>query len=64
MRLDLNVPIEGEKVRDGFRIDKSLETLKILTEKGAKVVMIAHIENAETNSLKAIFEYIKEKNDN
>lgn len=42
VRLDLNVPMEDGRVSDTTRIDRSLPTIRDLTEKGAKVVLLSH----------------------
>jgi phosphoglycerate kinase len=43
VRADLNVPLEGGKVRDDFRISKVLPTLSFLQKKGAKIIVISHL---------------------
>lgn len=43
VRLDLNVPLDGENILDTTRIDKSLPTLKALIEKGAKIAIMSHL---------------------
>ena len=58
LRLDLNVPIVGEEVRDDFRIKRSLPTLQFLHEAGAKVIIISHLENDLTDSLSRIATHI------
>lgn len=42
LRADFNVPIEGDKVLDPFRIIKTLPTIKYLLKKKAKVVVVSH----------------------
>ena len=42
VRLDLNVPMAGGKVGDMTRIERSAPTVRELSQKGAKVVVIAH----------------------
>ncbi|KAF0146541.1 MAG: phosphoglycerate kinase [Rhodospirillaceae bacterium] len=42
VRADLNVPIKDGKVTDTTRIDRSAQTLKDLTAKGARVVVLSH----------------------
>src|SRR4051812_26078135 len=58
LRLDLNVPIVGEEVRDDFRIQKSLPTLEKLRSAGAKVIIISHLESDVTDSLSRVALYI------
>lgn len=61
LRLDFNVPIEKGEIVDDFRIKESIPTIQFFLEKGAKVIVLAHIENSEIDTLKPIFEYLKEK---
>ena len=42
LRVDLNVPMQGEKVTDTNRIIKVLPTLKRLSRAGAKVIILSH----------------------
>lgn len=44
MRVDYNVPLSDDgQIADDFRIAASLPTIKYLTERGAKVVLISHL---------------------
>jgi phosphoglycerate kinase len=43
VRCDLNVPIENGQITDDGRIRASLPTLKNLLDRGAKVVVLAHL---------------------
>jgi len=58
VRLDLNVPIINGEVRDDFRIKSSLPTLQFLKDKGARVIVISHIESEERDSLEIVSKYI------
>lgn len=42
VRADLNVPVQKGKVTDTTRIDRLVPTLKELTDKGARVVVLSH----------------------
>ncbi|PVB61901.1 phosphoglycerate kinase [Labrenzia sp. 011] len=42
LRVDLNVPMDGGKVTDATRIERVLPTIRELSGKGAKVVLLAH----------------------
>ena len=42
VRCDLNVPMQDGKVTDATRIERSAETLKELSGKGAKVIIVSH----------------------
>ena len=43
LRLDLNVPLLGDKITDTTRIDKILPTLKFLISKNTKIIIISHV---------------------
>lgn len=45
LRVDFNVPIEGGKIRDDFKIKATFETLKFLSNQGAKIILISHLAN-------------------
>ncbi len=42
VRVDLNVPMDGGKVTDTTRIERVLPTIRELSGKGAKVILLAH----------------------
>jgi len=60
LRLDLNVPIQNDTVTDGFRIQQSLETVNFLQKAGARIIVVAHLENKEHKSLDVVAEYAKQ----
>ena len=43
IRVDLNVPMEGDKVADATRIDRILSNLQEIASKGAKVIILSHL---------------------
>jgi len=43
LRSDLNVPLDGDTVRDASRIDAARQTLDFLRAKGARVVLASHL---------------------
>jgi phosphoglycerate kinase len=43
LRADLNVPLDGDTITDDRRITASLPTIRALTERGARVVVCAHL---------------------
>ncbi|TYC75835.1 phosphoglycerate kinase [Stappia sp. BW2] len=42
VRVDLNVPMDGSKVTDTTRIERVLPTIRELSDKKAKVILLAH----------------------
>lgn len=44
VRMDLNVPMQGGKVTDTTRVERQLPTLLDLTKRGAKVVILSHLD--------------------
>src|SRR4051794_21615094 len=43
VRSDLNVPLEGDTITDDGRIRASIPTIQALAERGARVVVVAHL---------------------
>ena len=43
LRLDLNVPLERDKITDTTRIDKILPTLNFLIKQKAKIIILSHV---------------------
>lgn len=44
LRLDLNVPVEGGKVVDPYRIERVIGTIDYLRSVGAQIIIISHTE--------------------
>src|SRR5262249_15974582 len=44
VRTDLNVPIENGRVSDTMRIERQTPTLRELSDKGAKVIVLSHLD--------------------
>jgi 3-phosphoglycerate kinase len=60
LRLDLNVPIEHGEVKETFRLDQSLPTIKMLSDAGATVIILAHLGSAGA-SLAPVARYLNSK---
>ncbi len=61
VRTSLNVPIENGKVTSPFRLEACLGTIKFLSARGVKVVLLSHIGSDATMSLKPVYEYLRTK---
>lgn len=59
-RVDFNVPLKNGRVVDDFRIRMVLPTIKFLREKGAKVILLSHLETneGENISLKPVADHL------
>ncbi len=44
VRVDLNVPMENGKISDATRIERILPTIKEISDKGGKVILLAHFD--------------------
>lgn len=58
LRLDLNVAIKDGKVFEDFRIRKIFPTLDFLISEGAKIMIIAHLDEKEGNTLEPVAKYL------
>ena len=54
VRAALNVPIEGGKVANDYRLRRALPTIRFLVERGAKVVLISHLGEQGTETLSPV----------
>ena len=50
LRLDLNTPIENGRVTNLERIIRSLPTVKLILEAGARLVIMSHLGRPEENN--------------
>lgn len=60
LRVDFNVAMENGKVTEGYRIDRSLETISYLKLNGAKIILATHLSD-KAASLEPVIEYLKQK---
>lgn len=60
LRLDLNVPCRDGRVYDDYRIKRSLQTVKRLSDSGCRTVIVSHIDPESGDSLRPVFEYLKD----
>ncbi|WP_415313854.1 phosphoglycerate kinase [Candidatus Pelagibacter sp. Uisw_106] len=66
LRLDLNVPLDNQKITDTTRIDKILPTINFLLKSEAKIIILSHVGRPKGKvvnelSLKPICENLKNK---
>ena len=54
LRADFNVPMKGSRITDPFRIVKTIPTIKLLRKLGAKIIIISHIGDDGSTSLKSV----------
>lgn len=59
VRVDFNVPIKKGKVTNGYRVLQSLPTIKYLSHRGARVVLLSHLGNSQA-SLKPVAQYLNQ----
>lgn len=59
VRADFNVPIVGGKVAESFRLESTLPTLKYLSGKRAKVMVISHLGDKKGSLLPVVRELEK-----
>jgi phosphoglycerate kinase len=65
LRADLNVPLEHERVADETRIEAALPTIELLRERGARTVLVSHLDRPEgpdpAFSMRPVGEHLEEK---
>lgn len=58
LRVDFNVSIKNNKVESDFRIRRVIPTIRDLINAGAKVVLLAHIDDKEGGTLEPIARHL------
>tara|TARA_B100000745_G_scaffold73424_3_gene44057 strand:+ start:1245 stop:2351 length:1107 start_codon:yes stop_codon:yes gene_type:complete len=60
VRAGLNTPIENGMVRNDFRIQRALPTLRFLRDQGARIIIISHIGRDGTETLQPVADALHE----
>ncbi len=60
LRSSLNLPVVDGVVTNDYRLKKSLPTLRYLHEAGAKIILLGHIGRDPEETLKPVFEVLKQ----
>jgi phosphoglycerate kinase len=55
IRASLNIPLQDGEVRNSFRINRALPTLRYLHEAGARTIILSHLGRKPEESLKPVF---------
>jgi phosphoglycerate kinase len=62
LRTDFNVPLSNRgKILEASRIDVALKTITYLRNSGSQIILISHIGREQDETLKPVFEYLKNK---
>jgi len=62
LRAALDVPlVEGAVAGSDYRLDTALPTLRFLSERGARTILIGHIGRDTSETLRPVFDYLKKK---
>lgn len=59
IRSSLNIPLQSGKVRNNFRINRALPTLRYLHEAGARTIILSHLGRKSEDSLKPVFDELE-----
>lgn len=65
IRVDYNVPIENDIVKDTFRLDASVDTINYCLSQNASIIIMSHLGRPKNNdpklSIYPILDYLEEK---
>lgn len=56
LRSSLNIPLEDGHVRNQFRLERALPTMRYLSEQGAKIIVLAHIGREPEETLEPVYQ--------
>ena len=65
MRVDFNVPLQGKKIIDSYRIEKTLPSIRFVLENGGRLLLASHLgrpkgERDARLSLRPVAEYLSD----
>lgn len=60
LRASLNVPIQNGVVSDSYRLDLALKSIRFLSERGARIILISHMSDSAA-SIEPIAKHLSEK---
>lgn len=60
VRSEFNVPVKDGKAGDRFRIESAIPTLEHLMDRGAKVIVCAHLGRKPEESLSPVYDVLRE----
>lgn len=61
LRTDFNVLSDGGEVEEVYRVDRSLPVIKLLKDRGAKVIILSHLSSKKFRSLSPVADYLQKK---
>jgi phosphoglycerate kinase len=59
LRSSLNIPLKDGKIRNRFRLEQALPTLRYLHEQGAKIIVVSHIGRKPEETLKPVYQELE-----
>jgi phosphoglycerate kinase len=61
VRSSLNIPLHEGKIRNAFRLERALPTLRYLHEAGARTIILGHLGRKPEESLKPVFDALEKR---
>lgn len=58
LRISVNVPVVNGHIENAFRIQNALPTIRTLSKKGARVILLGHIGRDVTETLRPVYDAI------
>ena len=61
IRSSLNIPLEDGKIRNMFRLERAMPTLRYLHEAGARTIILGHLGRKPEETLKPVFTELEKR---